>query len=161
MVNKLYLKQLQTNQREKRANCRKSKIEVHWIKPQIQDHSKSQLAKTSKDQQISQYLQMCGYFVPSKLTTSNKLACSKHWKSVSPNNSSMQKEEKQLSSASPTESQTWKKLHSIKHEQQTYSGANFTTFLSIPNICLKPITFDIVASPSLLIINIFCLMHQL
>ena len=76
----------------------------------------SQLAETSKDQQISQHPQKCGYFVPSKLATSNKLApYSKLKKSVSPNNSPMHKEEKQPSLASPTVYQISKKLHSIRH----------------------------------------------
>ena len=80
----------------------------------------SQLAKTSKDQQISQHPQKYGYFVPSKLVTSNRLApYSRPKKSVSPNNSPMHKEEKQLSLASPTTKHK-KKLHSIRHVQ-TYN----------------------------------------
>ena len=75
----------------------------------------SQLAKTSKNQQISQNPQTCVYFVPSKLATSNKLEpYSRPKKSVTPNNSPMQKEEKQLSLASPSAIQTSKKLHSIR-----------------------------------------------
>ena len=35
MVNKLYLKQLQTNQREELTDWRKSKMEIHCIKPQF------------------------------------------------------------------------------------------------------------------------------
>ena len=67
----------------------------------------SQLPKTSEDQQISQHPQKCGYFVPSKIATPNKLApYSKSKKSVSLNNSPMHKEEKQPSLASPTIYQT-------------------------------------------------------
>ena len=45
MVNKLYSKQLQTNQREELIDCRKSEMEIH--KPQIQDHSNK--VPTNKD----------------------------------------------------------------------------------------------------------------
>ena len=83
----------------------------------------SQLTKISKDQQISQHPQMCVYFVTSKLATSSKLVpYSKQWKSIPSNDSSMQKKEKQLYLASPTEFQTLEKLHSIRHEQ-TYNEA--------------------------------------
>ena len=47
IVNKMYLKQLQTNQEEEIIDCRKSKMEKHCVKPQILDHSNKVL--TSKD----------------------------------------------------------------------------------------------------------------
>ena len=58
------------NQREKRAKCSHKYATTQ---------TKSQLAKTSKDQQISQHPQMCEYFVPSKLATSNKLVPYSKW----------------------------------------------------------------------------------
>ena len=92
------------NQTETKTDCMKSKTEIHCVKPQIRDHpKKSQLANTSKNQQISQHPQNCGYYVPSKSTTSNRLApYSRPKNSVTPENSPMQKEEKQPSLASPT-----------------------------------------------------------
>ena len=64
--------------------------------------TKSQLAKTSKNQQISQHPQKCGYYIPSKSTKSNRLApYSRPKNSVTPENSPMQKEEKQPSLACP------------------------------------------------------------
>ena len=33
IVNKMYLKQLQTNQEEEITDCRKSKMEKHCVKP--------------------------------------------------------------------------------------------------------------------------------
>ena len=72
---------------------------------------------------VSQNLQKYGCCVLAKLTTLDKqVPYSKYLKDVSPTNSSMKKAEKQSSLASPTRSQTSKKLHPTKHEQ-TYNGA--------------------------------------
>ena len=89
----------------------KNKNRLHEIKngntlgktSNMKPPKKSQLAKTSKNQQIFQHPQKCGYYVPSKSTTSNRLApYSRPKNSVTPENSPMQKEEKQPSLASPT-----------------------------------------------------------
>ena len=39
IVNKMCKKPLQTNQEEEITDYRKSKMEKHWVKPQILDHS--------------------------------------------------------------------------------------------------------------------------
>jgi len=59
MVNKLYLKQLQTNQREELIDCSKSEMEIH--KPQIQDHSNK--VPTSKDFKRSKDLSKVRLFI--------------------------------------------------------------------------------------------------
>ena len=48
-MNKLYLKQIQTNQREIETDCRKSNMEIHCVKPKYETtQTMSQQAKTSK-----------------------------------------------------------------------------------------------------------------
>ena len=76
------------------------------------------------------------YCVPTKLTTSDKMVpYSKHLNNISPNNSSMQREENQLPLAAPTESQISEKLHSIKHKQTLSSVSLNRT--SDTRVCLR------------------------
>ena len=47
MMNRLYLKKIQTNQRETETDCKKSNTEIHCLKPKIRDHPNN--VPTSKD----------------------------------------------------------------------------------------------------------------
>ena len=114
MMNKMYQKQIQTNQTE--IECTKSKMEIHCVKSQVQDHPNN--VPTNKD-----FKKSADFSMSSKVRVFCSLQIShikqagtifRPKKSVTPNNSPMQKEEKQPSLASLTANQTSKTLHSIR-----------------------------------------------
>ena len=88
-------------------------MEIHCVKPQVRAHPNK--VPTSKDYKKSTNFSMSSkvwVFRSLQLATSNRLEpYSRPKKYVTPNNSLMQKEEKQQSLASPSANQTSKTLH--------------------------------------------------